>query len=294
MFYIALLVRILIIVLMYKYKIDAWDPNGRVSYNFKNCDYPFPHDHDYWEFLVILNGSCEHQINGKSYRMNENDCCIIRPEDYHMFVKLTDELTTLNIMFPTHVFKEECAHYSDRLYEMIRSESVASYSLPKDVPNRLLANVIFTRLNAADIKRSIAEEIIFSCILNEYIRSREIIDHGFPLWFNSLIEQIISTNHESWGVSEIVEASNFSHTHLNRIFNQYFGMSISQYVIERKMDRAAFYLVTTNDPVSKIAERLGYNNMSNFNHCFKKFFAMSPLKYRFQGAFAHSIASKTK
>ena len=54
--------------------IDAW-------LNYK--DYPILHDHDYWEFFVVCQGSYKHKINGKDEIVYKNSGYFIRPHDYH-------------------------------------------------------------------------------------------------------------------------------------------------------------------------------------------------------------------
>ena len=54
--------------------IDTW-------LNYK--DYPILHDHDYWEFFVVCQGSYKHVINGKTVIVSKNSGYLIRPKDYH-------------------------------------------------------------------------------------------------------------------------------------------------------------------------------------------------------------------
>lgn len=67
--------------------------------------------------------------------------------------------------------------------------------------------------------------------------------------------------------------------YLNRIFKKEKGTSISQWLIQERMQLAAHLLKTTNYPAVAIANRAGYNNYPYFSTVFKKYFGCSPSQY---------------
>ena len=68
--------------------------------------------------------------------------------------------------------------------------------------------------------------------------------------------------------------------YLDRLFKKEFGLSVSQYIKEKKIDYAKMLLRTTNLSVSEIAQRLGYINLSHFTASFKQITNMTPVNYR--------------
>lgn len=76
-----------------------------------------------------------------------------------------------------------------------------------------------------------------------------------------------------------------SHVYLNpdyltRIFKKETGMSISDYLLQQRMNIAARLLANTGLTVSSIAAQIGYANFSHFSRMFKKYHGKSPLEYR--------------
>ena len=67
---------------------------------------------------------------------------------------------------------------------------------------------------------------------------------------------------------------------VDRLFKKEFGLSVSQYIKEKKIDYAKMLLRTTNLSVSEIAQRLGYINLSHFTASFKQITNMTPVNYR--------------
>ena len=74
----------------------------------------------------------------------------------------------------------------------------------------------------------------------------------------------------------------YSASHFMRWFKEMTGTSFAGYLIEFRLARAAGELKNTNDTVLEIAERTGFDNLSNFNRLFKKKFELTPSQFRKQ------------
>lgn len=68
--------------------------------------------------------------------------------------------------------------------------------------------------------------------------------------------------------------------YLAKLFKQETGVSLGNYVIERKMARAKQLLTETTEPVNRIAIEVGYTNFSYFTKLFRKTAGMPPNEYR--------------
>lgn len=69
---------------------------------------------------------------------------------------------------------------------------------------------------------------------------------------------------------------------LEHLFKSDAKMSIRAFVQERRLIEAAAILATTEERVSVISYQVGFRDVSNFNHAFKKRFGISPGGYREQ------------
>ncbi|MGF7049875.1 two-component system response regulator YesN [Paenibacillus sp. DS2015] len=68
--------------------------------------------------------------------------------------------------------------------------------------------------------------------------------------------------------------------YLLRIFKQELGMSVSDYIVERRMQRAKELLTSgKNLRLTDISEMIGYSDASHFSKSFKKFTGRSPSEY---------------
>jgi AraC-like DNA-binding protein len=67
---------------------------------------------------------------------------------------------------------------------------------------------------------------------------------------------------------------------LSRLFRQRHGLSFQSYLQKLRLEKAAELLRATQLPISRIARRVGYNDVSRFGQHFKRMFDSSPTTYR--------------
>lgn len=81
-------------------------------------------------------------------------------------------------------------------------------------------------------------------------------------------------------VEQLADAVGLSASRLAHLFREEVGRSIQGYVVERRLQMAAMLIVQTDERISQIAYSVGFGDVSNFNHSFKRRFGMSPRQYR--------------
>lgn len=81
-------------------------------------------------------------------------------------------------------------------------------------------------------------------------------------------------------VHEMADFCGCSSSHFMRWFRQMTGSSFGQYVNERRLAYAAELLRKSDDKIILIAEKAGFENLSNFNRQFKSRYGITPSEYR--------------
>ena len=98
------------------------------------------------------------------------------------------------------------------------------------------------------------------------------------------IKRVRSTLDEQYrnppSVHDLAGTVGLSASRLAHLFRDEVGQSIRSYVVDRRLSMAAFLIVQTDERISQIAYGVGFGDISNFNHAFKKKFGMAPGAYR--------------
>lgn len=77
-------------------------------------------------------------------------------------------------------------------------------------------------------------------------------------------------------------AKNFfvSKEYMSKVFKQEYGQNVTDYIVERRMEKAREWLVNKQISIKAVAEMAGYEDVSYFYRVFKKHFGMAPGEMR--------------
>lgn len=81
-------------------------------------------------------------------------------------------------------------------------------------------------------------------------------------------------------ISDISKKLSYSEYYLAHLFKEKIGVTIKQYVQEKKMEAAKAFLRDDSNSVSDISEKLGYATTHAFSQAFKRSTGMSPSEYK--------------
>jgi AraC-like DNA-binding protein len=81
-------------------------------------------------------------------------------------------------------------------------------------------------------------------------------------------------------VADIARVAGLSPGHFSREFKRAFGESPHQYLLTRRLERAAALLRTTDWPVADICFAVGASSVGSFTTSFSRVFGQSPTAYR--------------
>ena len=85
---------------------------------------------------------------------------------------------------------------------------------------------------------------------------------------------------EPLDVQALAKAAHLSPAHFSREFRRTFGESPHQYLLTRRLERAAALLRATDRSVAEICFDVGLSSVGSFTTSFGRTYAMSPTAYR--------------
>ncbi|HLY71377.1 MAG TPA: helix-turn-helix domain-containing protein [Puia sp.] len=169
-------------------------------------------------------------------------------------------------MIYAHLFKKGWKEYSQNEIDIITSEGITTSVLMSvntlSLEDGLVLSIILTNLTLqkkrSDFKSTLIEKII------QVIRE---MDHsgGENKVKNSVY---ISTK------------LNYHYTYLSNIFSEIKGITIQQFIIIQKIEKAKVMLLQTPFSIKEIAYDLEYSNVAHLSNQFKKITGYSPSSYK--------------
>ena len=85
---------------------------------------------------------------------------------------------------------------------------------------------------------------------------------------------------EPLGVDDLAAAAGLSRAHFSREFRREFGEAPHQYLLTRRLERAAWLLRATDHSVADVCFSVGLSSVGSFTSSFTRTFGVSPTVYR--------------
>lgn len=94
------------------------------------------------------------------------------------------------------------------------------------------------------------------------------------------VDYIYSHIKERIVIESLSEYTGLSANYLSRVFKQNLGISISDYIREKKIEKATHLLRYSDQSIVEIANYLSFSSQSHFIQIFESFTGLTPKKYR--------------
>ena len=261
------------------------DMNIGMAYRFLDTETVLTdfHDHNYYEYFIVTNGTIIHEVNGESQNLKTGDIVFIRPKDCHRYsVSDKSDFKIINISF--------CKKHYDSIVNYFESPILEKCNNSPNPPVISLSSTQLTYLkkkhyllNVSDSDTSLLPQLkallvdVFACFITGY---DEYAQSDPKKWFQSVLNQMNTPENIEEGLPALIRYSGFSHGHLCRIMKQELGVTPTQYITDLRLKYAANLLSTTDYNILSIAMRLGFSSLSHFISIFKSKYGVTPSKYR--------------
>lgn len=268
-----------------------------------------PHFHDFFEFVIILEGTIVQQIEGKDYLYPAGSCCLISRNLRHL-ERYQSRCKVLYIGLSPAFIKElfASAHSGFFAGEKQICDSDLYRFVTRDLENlgeRAYLDFIpaFQNHLAAANMYAMAEDMIRTLLYPKFGATYQIcgllcafvaclssqahyhctniqLDSNSDFLIFSRITRLFEESDGRMTRAEMEQCLHYSGDYLNRIVNKFTGMCLFDYGMTFCMKKAAQYLTGTDESVSAIAARLRFTNRTHFYTLFKHMYGVTPREYR--------------
>ncbi len=105
-------------------------------------------------------------------------------------------------------------------------------------------------------------------------------DKVYSKQISKCIDYIYDNLSQKLRISEIAEYLGMTSAYLSKLFSKEVGMSLSNYIRERRLYAAAQLLQFSDYTIAEISEYFDFSSQSHFTSTFQAKFGMTPKKYR--------------
>lgn len=125
----------------------------------------------------------------------------------------------------------------------------------------------------ADLHHDMAKDFTGKMILNKKssIISKPVMQ---------CVDYIYSNIKDRITVQDLADYTGLSTNYLSRVFKQNLGISISDYIREKKIEKATHLLKYSDESIVDIANYLSFSSQSHFIQTFQNYTGLTPKKYR--------------
>lgn len=255
----------------------------KLAHSFDNPHWSYPyHVHkDDTELIYFSEGKAKYSVNNEVYDVKKGDILIVNHGNIHS--------NTTDPNYPI-----SCWTCSIQNFEM-NNDITPTYFLPPDrLPimkagrHEMFIQSLFLELEYYSKKHT--PESVQIC--NELTTSLATIYHDIfkkakanpavkkQTFAQDILMYINEHYTESINLEKLSKEFNISSYHISHKFQDVYGISPINYVIERRISSAKWMLVNTNDTLITIGEQVGYDNIHHFSKLFEKRTGYPPLEYR--------------
>lgn len=255
-----------------------------VAFHWWGAEYTSLHNHDHYEFFIILSGKTNHILNGECRELSVGSLMFIHPEDCHQFTPVAGHRSIhINLSVTKEKLAQLCRAIGTDIRHLPKSSAGTVQLSPQELSHfedcaKELSYLQTIGDGGLPDSMLICHMLIYAVYLLSEKQNRR--GDNMPEWMRLLLQRIHMPENLSCRAADVYRMAGYSPPVVIRTFKQYTGQTISAYLTQYKMEIARQMLLATQRTVLDIADQLGYNSVSHFNKVFCKSTGISPGAYR--------------
>ena len=243
------------------------------------------HTHiDWFELTIVLAGKGEIYTNKKKISVREGDIILSFPYDIHKIVSdANDPLKFSFLAFKTvdDSIKKKFDEIFQSFYEgekrIFHEQNIASlteiiiseFSSSEYEQNSLISNLLHSII-VLTVRAFLYKQVK---LIPNYTNQSEVLCHKVMRYIDGNLFMIEN-------LSQIAEHFHHNYSYLSKKFKQTTNLTLTQYLTDKKLERAKVLIKEGNLSFTEIARLLHYASLYSFSKSFKLQFGISPSEYQ--------------
>lgn len=231
-------------------------------------------------YFIVLDGAGILQYDNENYAIKKGDCVFIDCRKKYSHKPLKEHLWHLKWV---HFYGPTM----DSIYEKYLLQGGRPYFHTKELDNySIMLQEVY---NIANLEHPLKDMMIceklaglLTLIMTENYRNETISPEMVSVKAKLIdIKNYLDTHYaEKVSLSFLEQSFYINKYYLARIFKENFGISINNYLIQKRITEAKYQLRFTNKLIEEISHNCGMSDASYFNRLFKKVEGITPGQFR--------------
>ena len=252
------------------------------------------HWHTDVEMIYVHEGKAQFHIDDDYFNSEKGDIILIRPNALHSIHPINDErhyMDAINFhldLMGYSAMDQASINYLQPLYN--GQLDLTHVIKPNETAYAEIRQCLLAAMETGYFRKSHYEfqlkaqlnQLFYLLFENGYVISKDLSPEGYRKEekIRSIIDYINAHYQEDLNIDQLAGICGYSSTHFMNFFKKHLGVSCIEYLIQFRLRKAAELLQHSNLSVLEISSQAGFNNLSNFNRQFKKYYQMTPSQYR--------------
>lgn len=247
------------------------------------------HWHDEFEMIYIRQGRLSVRIGEQDYLGHAGSIFLVNPKELHFMGSDDLSVAYYTLLFPLELISfqtmddlEASLFLPLRSGQLLLSHEITDDSLLKDLypllDRMILLGHEHTPLYQLEIR------ILLLSFLSRLVAQGSLLLPASASSQTNMQKELLAYIKEHYteklSLHDLSEQFHLSEKYISRYFKEHFQLPFSTYVNHLRLTCAKRLLEVTDLPVTEIALRSGFPNVSYFIRTFKGSYGISPLKYR--------------
>ena len=286
--------------MFFSYK-DLFRPGERIAMSSSVFipDILSEHKHDFFEIAYITEGSGYHILNEQRTSIRKNDLLFLTPRSMHtyeprpnttlkwincMFLPDVVDEQLLNILEPNHMLKVML--FPSPLFYDSRGLSEIELTSNNDNVNFIFSEMVreyeSARSGYQEILKSYLQILLIKIFRAYYLKDGNPEQENSSAQLMQLVLDYLNENSETmeYDLNTLSKRTFYSPRYFRNLFKQKTGITLNQFIRQKRVETACDLLITTDLSVLAIMEKIGMNDTKSFYRLFKDVTGKTPAQYR--------------
>ena len=252
-------------------------------------DFVYPrHFHETYCVQIVDKGSDRLYCNGSNYRnIKDNAVVLINPGEIHTGGGGSHNSTKEQLVCKVFYFGlSEWNNILGDSFNISQKLSDARFKTPVITDKRIVQSIkeMFS-LKSSDENNLLIKELyheIMCSLAEQQLPNPIFFDEDFKKYAEAIKrgkEYINDNLNHKFLLDDIARAAYISPFHFLRIFKRFTGITLHQYVLSLRVERAKSFF-RQQLSIAETFNRLGFSNQVHFTRVFKKMTGLTPMQYK--------------